>query len=118
MAVTKTITYADSNNKLRTTTLTIDVEKIAIGPNSDEEQVFITISAPGVTSENYWRHNVDQIVEDGIFAASGDASTTRYTHPSGTWSAYGDKIVNTGSGIINGVSGVVGLRQQLITLAG
>lgn len=119
MAVTKTITYLDSGGKVLTTTLTFDLAKIAIGPSADEEQVFLVGSAPGLSSENYWRKNIDKLVEDAIFAASGVLlSSSRYVQASGEWSAYGDKIVNTGSGLINGVSGVVGLRQQLITNAG
>lgn len=119
MSVTKNLTYADSDGVLRTATITIDVEKIAVGPSSDEEQVYLTVSAAGLTSKDYWRRNVDKLVEDGIFAASGiDLSTTRYVHSSGEWSAYGDKIINTGSGIESGSSGIAGVRQQLIDLAG
>ncbi len=119
MAVTKNLVYADSNGVLRTATITIDVEKVAVGSSSDEEQVYLTVSAAGITSKDYWRRNIDKLVEDAIFAASGiDLSTTRYVHKTGEWSAYGDRIVNTGSGIESGESGIVGIRQQLITLAG
>lgn len=117
MAVSKTITYVDTSNALKTATVSIDIQKLAIGDTSDEERVFLVISAPGIATQNYWRKDIEGLVEDGIFAASGvDDYSTRYTHPSGAYTAFGDKIAN--SGIVDGASGIVGVRQQLIDLAG
>lgn len=116
MAVTKTITYVGPSGTLYSATVSIDLQKLAVGTNSDEERVYLTVSAPGISSSGYWRKNIDEIVEDAIFA-SASGNETRYTHLSGEYSAYGDKIVNTASGYVNGVSGIIGIRQQLINLA-
>lgn len=116
MATSKVITYTDSSGALLTATVTIDVQKLAVGEN-DEEQVFLVLSAPGIASNLYWRRNIEGLVEDGIFAGpSGTDHETRYAAQSDPSGAYGDKITNEGT--IAGVSGIAGIRTQLIALAG
>ena len=78
MAVQKVISYVDKTGVMRTTTVTIDVEKFAIG--TDEEQVYMIVTAPGLSPAQTWRRCVDKIVEDALYA-SGQQS--RYIHPTG-----------------------------------
>lgn len=87
MAVQKTISYVDKNNVVRTTTITIDIEKIAFGYEVDEEEVYLVVNAPGIPSGNIWRRNIDKMVEDGLFASGvyndgppADHSTN-FVHP-------------------------------------
>jgi hypothetical protein len=78
MAVQKVISYVDKLGVMRTSTITIDLEKFAIG--SDDEQVYLTVTAPGLTPAQTWRRCIDKIVEDGIYA-SGQQS--RFVYPTG-----------------------------------
>lgn len=119
MAVTKVITYTDSTGAVKTTSVQFDLEKLIIGASSDEEKIFLVASAPGLTSNNYWRWCLDGITDDAIFASGTTTdSRTRYVHPSGSvnYGGYGVKIDN--SGLLSGISGVPGLRYQLIVAAG
>lgn len=116
MAVSKTITYTDGDGALLIATVAIDVQKLAVGNAEDEEKVFLVVSAPGITPVNYWRREIEGLVEDGIFAGpSGTDHQTRFTAQVDPSGAYGDKITN--SGVLDGVSGVPGIRTQLIDAA-
>lgn len=111
MAVQKNITYRDKTGALKTTVVTVDLEKIAFGENNDGEEVYITVNAPGISTENVWRRNIDKIVEDGLFASGvyndGASHATRYTRPvdaSGVATEYGTKLIE---GFPVGTSGVI-----------
>jgi hypothetical protein len=78
MAVQKTISYVDKTGVMRTTTITVDLEKFAIG--TDEEQVYLTVSAPGLNDSQKWRRCIDKLFEDAIYA-SGQQS--RFVYPTG-----------------------------------
>lgn len=107
MAVQKQISYRDKNSVLRTVAVNIDLEKLAFGDGNDTEEVYLTVSAPGVPTEFLWRRNIDGMVEDALYASGvpfvGPAGTnaSHYVNPSG---AYGVHLVN---GLPLNVSGVI-----------
>jgi hypothetical protein len=111
MAVQKTISYRDKNGVLRTVNVTVDLEKIAFGENNDSEEVYLTVNAPGISTDYIWRRNIDKIVEDGLFASGvytdGGNHATRYsgpTNPSGVVTDFGTSLVD---GLPANISGVV-----------
>lgn len=140
MAVTKTISYVNNAGTQKTVTVTFDLQKISAINNQDEE-IYLVVTAPGLSTDQTWRKNIDGICEDALYcSASGTDpitskpnSYTRYkfSTPSGYFYAnnflttaatpsgyaFGERI--TPSGIMSGYAGVgiSGIIEMLKSIA-